>query len=954
MHRARSLLLLLVLVTVAPPPSAAADGDWADVLAQAIPSIVTIRMDRVRAFDTDKRGTSVATGFVVDAERGLILTNRHVVSAGPITATAVFQNNEEVRLRVVYRDPVHDFGLFGYDPASLRHNQPVPLPLSPEGARVGEQIRVVGNDSAEKLSIHDSTLARLDRPAPIYGTDRYNDFNTEYIQAASGTSGGSSGSPVLNQRGQVVGLNGGSRNGDSNIAFYLPLDRPQRALSIIQQGGRVTRGGLHATFVHRTFDELERAGLPPEVETTVRAEPGDRVGLLAVERVTPGGPAAGLLRPGDVLLSIAGEPVRRAFDVDRILDARVGEEIQVTLVRGSETLNPSMQVADLFEHTPSTFLEHANSVINPLSYQRARTRNVAPGLPQIAEAGWTFLAAGLRRGNLILAVNGEPTPDLDTLEAVLATIPDGATVSLRRSRIEEPTSTDVVALRIDRSWYPTRRCTWDSSSGRWPCTSPVDGPRPEPVEPVAVTPLASADRVTARVAASLVQVKVRMPFNLMGSTGTGGSGTGLVVDAERGLVVVDRVTLPTAVADIRVIVGGAVEIPARPVFLHPQNGLAVIAYDPGLLAGAPLRSADLSGGPPLAVGDPVLAVGLDGKSKLVSRRSRVAQIEEYSLPRTRPPRFKVTNTELVSLEDEPSDLRAGVLADRKGRISAFWERVSWDRGKERTTFSGGASAAMVAEITLRAAAALDAGALPAPVPALGAELDSVSIAQARKLGLDADGAERLLEGNKGRRVLAVQRPHADQPAAELLLPGDLLLSIDGTTVFDRRQVRALVAQAASRGPEATADLEVFREGLRQTVQLPLAWLDAFGPTRFLSFAGIVTHEPHPPLARQWGMTDAAPYVSVYFSGSPAHRARVYASSQLLEVDGAPVQSVDDLLATLRPRRSGDTVRVRRRNVDRYEAVAGIVLDLDAWPTWVLAYDVATGRWIREDVTGSEQ
>ena len=103
------------------------DADWNRMIMSRLPAVVSIKVNRPRAFDTSSSGTVQATGFVVDKERGLIMTNRHVAGPGPVVAEAIFSNNEEVTLTVAYTDPVH-FALFGNDFGST----PVKIDVPPE------------------------------------------------------------------------------------------------------------------------------------------------------------------------------------------------------------------------------------------------------------------------------------------------------------------------------------------------------------------------------------------------------------------------------------------------------------------------------------------------------------------------------------------------------------------------------------------------------------------------------------------------------------------------------------------------------------------------------------------------------------------------------------------------------------------------------------------------------
>jgi S1-C subfamily serine protease len=931
-RRRAGLWLGWLLVGLAADATAVDSPAWDRTLERIAPSVVTIEIDQTRAFDTEWNQSSQATGFVVDAARGLILTNRHVVTPGPVVATAVFQNREEVELRAVYRDPVHDFGIYRYDPAKLRYVQPVALPLYPEGARIGTEIRVVGNDAGEQLSILAGTLARLDRGAPEYGVGKYNDFNTFYIQAASGTSGGSSGSPVLDIQGRVVALNAGGSSG-AQSSFYLPLARVQRALELIQRNQPVTRGTLQTVFVYTPYDELVRLGLQPATQEAARKARPDLTGMLVVDEVLPGSPSAGKLQPGDILTHLNGQLVTTFQPLEEVLDDNVGGTVEIVVERGGERVQQTLPVGDLHAITPSEYVEFGDAVVHTLSYQMARHFNAPVQGVFVANPGYLLNAAGVPRGALISSVNGKPVTNLDEFRAIVAALPHGARATLRYSTLDDPQGSETRVMRMDRSWFPAKACRRDDRSGLWPCEELPMAPAADKQAPAFTTFAVGTDKRANELAAALVLVSFDMPFSVAGITERNYHGTGVIVDAARGLVVVDRNTVPVAPGDVRITFGGSIEIPGKVEYVHPLHNLAVVSFDPAALNGTPIRAVEFDPRE-LEPGEAVTVVGLGADSRLRSLSTFVATIDDVSFPLSRTLQFRDANLEVATLVNAPADFD-GVILGKDGRVRALWSSFATDGARDVVQVSRGMPASVVLEAV---AVARDGRALYS----LETEFDSLPISVARKLGLPPQWVARLEERNPThRQVLAVARVAAGSGAAQALQQGDLLLAVDGVSLNRFREV-----EEATQRPRVR--LTVLRDGAEKTLEVDTTALGGGDIDRMLLWAGAVLHAPHRAMSIQRGLAPEGVFVAYFAYGSPATRHGLFAGRRIIEVDGGPTPDLDAFIAAVRGREDRSSVRLKTVTWNGTTGVTTLKLDQNYWPTYELRR-TADGGWQREAV-----
>jgi pro-apoptotic serine protease NMA111 len=921
MQRIIELMVLMILLLSGAAHSASPEvSDPATGVAQVADGVVTIEYRVPRAFDTYGPATGLsATGFVVDAERGIIMTNRHVVLPGPVVARGVFHNGEELPLRPLYRDPVHDFGFYSYDPKKLEYTEVRALELHPQGAQVGAHIRVVGNDNSRKLLVQDGEISRLDHNAPgIGGRLSYQDWNTFYLVASTGSSGGSSGSPVVDGDGRVVALMSAA-NSRSLTAFFLPLDRAKRALELLQKNQPVTRGTVQTIFVHKAYNELRRIGLTRKEEAAARVAHPDSAGLLSVGQILPAGPADGILQAGDILLAIDGQKIADFATLASILDAHIGSALEFLWLRDGTRHKEQLTVQDLEVITPAAFLELGGDIVHELSYQIARHAAVQVGGVFVADANYALRSAGIPRGAVITEVAETPTPTLDDFERAWAAQPHGARVGFRYYMPDTPGTERVHVVRIERRWFEARRCERDDAQRFWSCRQLAAAP----TTPLAKAPArrsGSGANPSDRFRGALVNVEFTTPYGTDGMSPGASSGVGLVVDEQRGYVVVTRSTVNTALGDAELTFLARTRVPAEVVWLDPRHGFALLRYDPAKLAGLPIRALPMSRAA-LKAGDSVQVVGIVNSGQVLGRKTQVKRMVPLELPLPHPPRYYARDLDVITLLEPPNHISGGVLLDSSGQVVGLWGGLDiYSHAKRRMNAS---RVGFPASVIMDAANQLSReGGAQAYDP--GFEFRRVTLRYAQDLGVPEHWLVQLEKaGGERPGALQVRRRSPTHDARKVLEDGDLLLAVNG----DTPAIFAKADELLSRMPCSSLDL--FRRGNIVKVDVCAAISGDTATRRVVWWNGLALHNPHPSLAARRSEAPRGVYISSQSKGSPAKVG--LASNLVVAVNGTKTPNLESFLSTVKNIAAGDLVVLQVRALDGNEARHGFYHDTDYWP-----------------------
>ncbi|KAF2765287.1 Peptidase, trypsin-like protein [Teratosphaeria nubilosa] len=865
-------------------------AEWQATIEKVVRNVVSIHFCQTCAFDTDSAVSSEATGFVVDAERGYILTNRHVVGAGPFWGYCIFDNHEECDVYPVYRDPVHDFGILRFDPKKVKYMPLTQLELRPDLAKVGSEIRVVGNDAGEKLSILSGVISRLDRNAPEYG-EGYSDFNTNYIQAAAAASGGSSGSPVVNIDGFAVALQAGGRADGAATDYFLPLDRPLRALQCIREGKFVSRGTIQTQWVIKPFDECRRLGLSADWETKVRAEFPKETGMLVAEVVLPRGPANEKLEEGDVLVKVNGELLTQFVRLDDVLDSSVGGRVKLLIQRGGLDVEVTIDVGDLHEITPDRFVSVAGASFHNLSYQQARLYAVAIKGNGVycCEASGSFRFEGSESGWLVQSVNHMPTPDLDTFVQVMKDVADRSRVVVTYKHLRDMHTLNTSIMLVDRHWHKKmRQAVRNDITGSWDFKDLYD-----PVEPTAPVPRkanfiqmdGARHPQAVDIIRSFVRISAMMPLKLDGFPKARKIGFGLVIDAEKGLVVVSRAIVPYDMCDISVTIADSIIVDGKVVFMHPLQNYAIIQYDPSLVQ-APVKSAKLAT-KPIKQGEQTIFFGFNQNLRPVVASTVVTDITTVAIPASAStPRYRAVNLDAITVDTSLSgQCGSGVLVAEDGTVQALWLTYLGERsgnsGKDVEYHLGFATPALLPVIE-----EVKSGGRP-DLRILNLETQTVQMSQCRIMGVEESWIERVEREDPERHQLFMVRK-VDAGNTGGLTEGDIILTLNDKLI-------TRVSDMDLMYTNKTLKAVIIRKQQQMELEIPTVPTSELETDRVVVFCGAILHRPHHAIRQQISKVHSDIYVSARVRGSPAYMYGLAPTNFIMAVNAVPTPDLESFV-----------------------------------------------------------
>jgi serine protease Do len=378
------------------------------------------------------------SGFVID-KSGLVLTNNHVVAGATLIEVGLFadtagsESGRGYEAKVIGRDPLTDSALI-----RLVEKPPGDLPVATFGDSTkmapGDLVVAIGNPFNLAHTVTVGVISAKGRSFhPLEGRTQ------EMLQTDTAINPGNSGGPLLNLRGEVIGINTailstGPGGGNVGIGFAVPINVVRDLLPQLR-GGKVTRGRIGAQITPVPTEALPALGLD-----------APRGALVA--SVEQGGPAARAgIEPGDVIVEFQGNPVRNSDElVQKVINTKPGSTVTVNVLRDKrpQSIKVTVEPLDLLEDTAAAGGSRDDAsvgfglVLGPLTLEMARRLNLpdAMGGAVVVSVDPRGAAArsNIQPGDVILEVNRKRVTSVNDVVAELKRVPAGGVAFLLVAR----------------------------------------------------------------------------------------------------------------------------------------------------------------------------------------------------------------------------------------------------------------------------------------------------------------------------------------------------------------------------------------------------------------------------------------------------------------------------------------------------------------------------------------
>jgi serine protease Do len=343
----------------------------------------------------EQRG--VGSGFIMNRD-GYILTNNHVVE-GADQIKVKLANGKEYEGKVVGQDPKTDLALVKLNGASDLH----PLTLgNSDDLKVGSWVVAVGSPFGLEQTV---TAGIVSSKGRVIGSGPYDNF----IQTDASINPGNSGGPLVDMKGEVVGINTAIIASGQGIGFAIPINMAKEVASQLQEKGHVTRGWLGVSIQEVTPELSKSFGMK------------EKKGAL-VAQVIPGSPAEkAKIEQGDVITEFDGKEIAESKDLPRIVASTpVGKSVTVKIWRDGKVTDRQVKIGEMEEKAEVAKAPSSHKSLG-ISVQNL-TPEIAKGLGLKTEAGVVVTRvepgspaanAGIQTGDVIREVNRKPVKDVD-------------------------------------------------------------------------------------------------------------------------------------------------------------------------------------------------------------------------------------------------------------------------------------------------------------------------------------------------------------------------------------------------------------------------------------------------------------------------------------------------------------------------------------------------------------